>query len=198
MPQSSQTHVPQSSQTNDSSTVPPRTERSYWLAITDALNGAESAGMPVGIDLDGTLTDHNAWSVVWDRDARQWVLAGYDSESSAEITPRHTPDPWAPIFRLVGWLDRQNGRSQHEISLRLLKLVEESGEVAQAYIGSVGQNPRKGVTHTSADVADELCDVIITAMVALVSVADGNPDDILAAKLAKVAERAADSEGGAR
>jgi NTP pyrophosphatase (non-canonical NTP hydrolase) len=103
-----------------------------------------------------------------------------------------------PIFRLVGWLDRQNGRSQHEISMRLLKLVEESGEVAQAYIGSVGQNPRKGVTHTSADVADELCDVIITAMVALVSVADGNPDDILAAKLAKVAKRAADSEEAAR
>jgi NTP pyrophosphatase (non-canonical NTP hydrolase) len=102
-----------------------------------------------------------------------------------------------PIFRLVGWLDRQNGRSQHEISMRLLKLVEESGEVAQAYIGSVGQNPRKGVTHTRADVADELCDVIITAMVAIVSVADGNPDDILAAKLAKVAERAAESEDGA-
>ncbi len=110
---------------------------------------------------------------------------------------RNTPDPWVPIFRLVGWLDRQNGRSQQEISLRLLKLVEESGEVAQAYIGAVGQNPRKGVTHTTADVADELCDVIITAMVALVSVADGNPDDILAAKLDKVAKRAADSEGGA-
>ncbi|KMS79581.1 hypothetical protein ACH49_12065 [Streptomyces leeuwenhoekii] len=103
-----------------------------------------------------------------------------------------------PVFRLVGWLDRQNGRSEQEISLRLLKLGEEAGEVAQAWIGTVGQNPRKGVTHTREDVADELCDVIITAMVALVSIAEGNPDDILAAKLAKVEKRAAAAEGGAR
>ncbi|WP_063856833.1 MazG-like family protein [Streptomyces cyaneogriseus] len=103
-------------------------------------------------------------------------------------------DPWAPIVRLVGWLDRRNGRDQQEISMRLLKLVEEAGEVAQAYIGTVGQNPRKGVTHTREDVADELCDVIITAMVALVSIAEGNPDDILAAKLAKVEKRAARTE----
>lgn len=106
-------------------------------------------------------------------------------------------DPWTPIYRLVGWLDRQNGRTDHEISMRLLKLVEEAGEVAQAYIGSTGQNPRKGVTHTRQDVADELCDVIITAMVALVSVADRAPDDILAEKLAKVTRRAT-TEGGAR
>jgi NTP pyrophosphatase (non-canonical NTP hydrolase) len=133
----------------------------------------------------GAMTDEIASLVI--RNYRAEVL---DEKQSAL-------DPWVPIFRLVGWLDRQNGRSQHEISMRLLKLVEESGEVAQAYIGSVGQNPRKGVTHTRADVADELCDVIITAMVAIVSVADGNPDDILAAKLAKVAERAAESEDGA-
>ncbi|WP_435643811.1 hypothetical protein ACR9VJ_26150 [Streptomyces sp. H49] len=61
----------------------PRTERSIWQAIADALNAAESAGMGVGIDLDGTLTDHNAWSVVWDRNAKQWVLAGYDAEAGA-------------------------------------------------------------------------------------------------------------------
>lgn len=61
----------------------PRTERSIWQSITDALNAAHAAGMPVGIDLDGTLTDHNAWSVIWDRDAKQWVLAGYDAEGGA-------------------------------------------------------------------------------------------------------------------
>jgi NTP pyrophosphatase (non-canonical NTP hydrolase) len=125
------------------------------------------------------------------------MVSSQNSQPEQPSKTRHVPDPWAPIFRLVGWLDRQNGRGQQEISLRLLKLVEESGEVAQAYIGTVGQNPRKGVTHTTADVADELCDVIITAMVALVSVADGNPDDILAAKLDKVAKRAAASEDGA-
>ncbi|MGW0780375.1 MazG-like family protein [Streptomyces sp. NPDC002913] len=100
------------------------------------------------------------------------------------------PDQWSTIYGLVGWLDRQNGRSEHEITMRLLKLVEEAGEVSQAYIGTQGQNPRKGITHTRQDVADELCDVIITAAVALVSIADSNPDDILNDKIAKVAARA--------
>lgn len=61
----------------------PRTERSYWVDIAAALNAAHSAGMPVGIDLDGTLTDHNAWSVVWDRDVERWEVAGYDDEAAA-------------------------------------------------------------------------------------------------------------------
>lgn len=51
--------------------------------------------------------------------------------------------------------------------MRLLKVTEEAGEVAQAYIGMTGQNLRKGVTHDAADVASELCDVIISAAVAL-------------------------------
>ncbi|MEW2621993.1 MazG-like family protein [Streptomyces sp. NPDC048106] len=51
--------------------------------------------------------------------------------------------------------------------LRILKLSEEAGEVAEAVIGATGQNPRKGVTHTWDDVQAELCDVAITALVAL-------------------------------
>jgi hypothetical protein len=62
----------------------PRTERSYWVAIADALNSAQAAGMPVGIDLDGTLTDRNMWSVVWDRDAERWTVAGYGGDENAE------------------------------------------------------------------------------------------------------------------
>ena len=98
------------------------------------------------------------------------------------------PDQWSTIRNLVAWLDAENGRSPDEISLRILKLSEESGEAAQAWIGVRGQNPRKGVTHTHVDVQDELCDVIVTAAVALASIA-GNPGDVLDAKLAKVAAR---------
>jgi len=58
----------------------PRTERSYWVDIAAALNAATAAGMPVGIDLDGTLTDHRAWSVIWDSGAEQWTIAGYDDD----------------------------------------------------------------------------------------------------------------------
>lgn len=50
---------------------------------------------------------------------------------------------------------------------RLMKLAEEVGEVNQAYIGTMGANKRKGYIHTEEDVAEELADVVITAMVAL-------------------------------
>ncbi|MCU8589355.1 hypothetical protein [Streptomyces sp. A13(2022)] len=61
----------------------PRTEREYWEDIASALNAAESVGMSVGIDLDGTLTDRRMWSVVWDRDAKQWKVAGYEDGTEA-------------------------------------------------------------------------------------------------------------------
>jgi NTP pyrophosphatase (non-canonical NTP hydrolase) len=51
--------------------------------------------------------------------------------------------------------------------------TEEAGEVTQAVIGTLGQNPRKGVTHTWEDVQAELCDVIFTAMVALTTLTPG-------------------------
>jgi hypothetical protein len=51
---------------------------------------------------------------------------------------------------------------------QLIKLMEESGEVATNFIGYSGQNPRKGdVVVTIEDVVKEICDVIITGMVAL-------------------------------
>lgn len=103
------------------------------------------------------------------------------------------PDQWQTIYRLVGWLDSENGSSQEEHTLRLLKLAEEVGEVSQAWIGYTGQNPRKGITHTREDVCGELVDVMVTAAVALVSITGGtlaNPDDLVAAKLAKIDARA--------
>ncbi|MFF2100918.1 MazG-like family protein [Streptomyces sp. NPDC058202] len=100
-------------------------------------------------------------------------------------------DQWATIRGLITWLDTENGRSDLEVSLRLLKLTEEAGEAAQAWIGFMGQNPRKRETHSRplpADVADELCDVIVTAAVALGTVVD-DPESVFAAKLAKIANR---------
>jgi NTP pyrophosphatase (non-canonical NTP hydrolase) len=54
--------------------------------------------------------------------------------------------------------------------LRCFKVAEETGEVAAAIIGATGQNPRKGQTHTWDDVQSELCDVILSGMVALASI----------------------------
>jgi len=74
---------------------------------------------------------------------------------------------WERAAEITGWLNERNGTGQKEVLLRVLKILEEAGEVAQAVSGSRGQNPRKGFTHTEEDVAYELCDVILTAMVAL-------------------------------
>jgi len=52
-------------------------------------------------------------------------------------------------------------------ALRLMKLSEEVGEVMEAFIGYSGGNKRKGRNKSEMDIAHELTDVIITAMVAL-------------------------------
>lgn len=87
---------------------------------------------------------------------------------------RSDHNPWDDVEKLTTWLDASNGTSEQELILRVLKIQEEAGEVAQAVIGMVGQNPRKGVTHTELDVIAELCDVIVTAMVA-VNTITGDP-----------------------
>ncbi|OSC49484.1 hypothetical protein B5181_40915 [Streptomyces sp. 4F] len=75
---------------------------------------------------------------------------------------------WTTIDALWKWLEADQPVGGREgLLLRMLKLSEEVGEVAEAVIGATGQNPRKGVTHTWDDVEAELCDVVITAMVAL-------------------------------
>ncbi|MCX4909223.1 MazG-like family protein [Streptomyces sp. NBC_00878] len=78
-------------------------------------------------------------------------------------------DLWKSIDRLQDWLaaSQPERPPQEALLLRMLKLSEEVGEVAQAVIGATGQNPRKGTSHTWDDVRSELCDVIITAAVAL-------------------------------
>lgn len=98
---------------------------------------------------------------------------------------------WSTITDLVAWLDHSNGRDEHELTLRILKIGEEFGEVVQARIGALGQNPRKGRTHTGAEVAGELVDVIVTAMVALASTVD-DPQAVFDAKLDAIATRVAE------
>ncbi|MGV9313757.1 MazG-like family protein [Streptomyces sp. NPDC003691] len=75
---------------------------------------------------------------------------------------------WPTVERLRAWLDADGERpAEQTLLLRVLKLSEEVGEVAEAVIGALGRNPRKGHSHTWRDVESELCDVVLTAMVAL-------------------------------
>jgi NTP pyrophosphatase (non-canonical NTP hydrolase) len=94
----------------------------------------------------------------------------------------------AAVTASARWLDDHHERCQHQVGLRILKVTEEAGEAAAAWIGVVGQNPRKGVTHTTRDVADELADVALTAMVAIESLGY-DPNEVLAACAAKVLGR---------
>lgn len=99
-------------------------------------------------------------------------------------------DPWDVIDRLVAWLDAGSTLPpETKTILQILKITEEAGEVAEALIGVTGQNPRKGFSHDWQDVEHELCDVIITAMVALTRV---NPRAraVFAEHLSVVSERA--------
>jgi NTP pyrophosphatase (non-canonical NTP hydrolase) len=98
-------------------------------------------------------------------------------------------DAWGTIEEIVRWLDDSSTLApETEKLLRIMKLTEEAGEVTQAVIGTLGQNPRKGVTHTWEDVQAELCDVIFTAMVALTTL---TPDarETFNGNLARVAGR---------
>ncbi|MFI6461741.1 MazG-like family protein [Streptomyces sp. NPDC050528] len=98
-------------------------------------------------------------------------------------------DLWSGIDDLWTWVDGNRPLDGREdLLLRMLKLSEEVGEVAQAVIGVTGQNPRKGVTHSWEDVQGELCDVVITALVALRTL---TPDtrQVFTRHLARVMER---------
>jgi NTP pyrophosphatase (non-canonical NTP hydrolase) len=83
-------------------------------------------------------------------------------------------DTWKTIAQLACRLeDHSSLPREQRILLQLLKIQEEAGEVAEAVIGAMGQNPRKGHSHTWDDVEAEICDVIVTGMVALARM---NPD----------------------
>ena len=104
-------------------------------------------------------------------------------------SPSSSPDLWAAVDDLWTWLDANRAHGGQEgLLLRMLKLSEEVGEVAQAVIGATGQNPRKGITHTWEDVQGELCDVVITALVALRTLTP-ETREVFTRHLAKVTER---------
>jgi NTP pyrophosphatase (non-canonical NTP hydrolase) len=116
--------------------------------------------------------------------------------STPTISQQATPEAmWAHVAMLVAWLDSAHPRTDHEIACRVMKLAEETGEVVNAYLGWTGQNPRKGQCATRDDVASELCDVIVTALVALASIsgdvrgAEAFMQGHLARRFAKLLER---------
>ncbi|MBQ1095539.1 MazG-like family protein [Streptomyces sp. b94] len=99
------------------------------------------------------------------------------------------PDLWNTVDDLWKRLEADQPVGGREgLLLRMLKLSEEVGEVSEAVIDATGQNPRKGITHTWDDVEAELCDVVITALVALRTLTP-EAREVFARHLARVAGR---------
>jgi hypothetical protein len=105
----------------------------------------------------------------WDATARR--LAPAHAEAPTHADPAVTL--WSHVATLTAWLDAASPPDSHQVTLRVLKLAEETGEAVAAYIGMTGANPRKGICATAADVHRELCDVAITALVALATLTGG-------------------------
>src|SRR5260370_25690844 len=70
------------------------------------------------------------------------------------------------------WLDDNVSQSYKNEPLaqdwaRISKLSEELGDAVNAFVGTTGQNPRKGLTHDMDDVLEELADTAMTATYAI-------------------------------
>ncbi|MFF5024574.1 MazG-like family protein [Streptomyces collinus] len=105
------------------------------------------------------------------------------------MTAQQPAPLWPTIDALWSRLEATRAHAGPEgVLLRILKLSEEVGEVAEAVLGATGQNPRKGVTHTWEDVQSELCDVAITALVALRTLTP-QADEVFDSHLTRVRER---------
>ncbi|MFC4049012.1 MazG-like family protein [Actinomadura syzygii] len=80
---------------------------------------------------------------------------------------------WGVIAGLVTWLDtRSTASGDTARMLRALKLCEELGEVAEALEHVTGTAPSGRFTWQ--DVHAELCDVIVTGMVAIASLSSSS------------------------
>lgn len=88
------------------------------------------------------------------------------------------------INAVSAWIDNsptnKTADPQARTWARIGKVAEECGEVIAAYIGATGQNPRKGYTHTIADVETELLDVALTALAAWAHLRENKENSILA------------------
>ncbi len=109
------------------------------------------------------------------------------------------PDLLAAAERINRQLDRRVNATIAalppivRLAVQGLKVTEEVGELADAINGTLGENPRKGMTHTVDDVIAEAIDVTLSALVLVEMAAPGRSRRIIADRLLYLAERARQS-----
>lgn len=98
-------------------------------------------------------------------------------EPSAEIDARTMNDAVVQVSRMISGTYSPSLDAEAHLWRRVMKVAEETGEVTEALLGLLGENPRKGRTHTPADLRKELFDVALAALGAAAYL-DGNTTDV--------------------
>lgn len=127
----------------------------------------------------------NVLGVVGDFDGARTVarhvtgmLTGTATRRPPVADPISAGDLFDVVARLTAWHDDHAGRDREQQGLRVAKTAEEAGEALGAWFGVVGNNPRKGFSHGVEDVADELADTVLAALIAIDSL-DRDPATVL-------------------
>lgn len=110
--------------------------------------------------------------------------------------PEGAEDGAALVAAISAWIDGSPsylgiGTEAHLVR-RCVKTGEEVGEMIGALYGYLGENPRKGVTHTRDDVVRELLDVALAALGAVEHIGGnlGTALGLLDSHIRSVADRA--------
>lgn len=105
-------------------------------------------------------------------------------------------EQWVKIERVAEHYAQFHDTPRQMLSAQLHQLTSELGEVADAFIGCTGANRRKGFTHTDEDLANELGDLAMTAVMTLFFCADDPElviDDTLRKFIARLEKEEADN-----
>ncbi|MFJ3793196.1 MazG-like family protein [Kitasatospora sp. NPDC090091] len=106
-------------------------------------------------------------------------------------------DPWSIINSLADKLSSLSSAPREQALLgQALKAAEESGELAEAVLGALGMNPRKGFSHTWEDARAEACDLAVTALI-FVARTGADPRALFEEHLQRLAERSLTGEAAA-
>lgn len=126
-----------------------------------------------------------------DDNARRETEERLRSPDAMRVHVLPPPLAWDRINEIAHVLNEyaaQQGAGTRELfAARIVKISEEAGEVAAAWIGWMNLNPRKD-GNGMGEIVKELCDVIVTSMVALATF-HPSPEDAFRGHLAAVHER---------
>lgn len=99
------------------------------------------------------------------------------SEQTAETDQRTANDAIVSVSRMISGTYPPSLDAEAHLWRRVMKVAEETGEVTEALLGLLGENPRKGRTHSPADLRKELFDVALAALGAAAYL-DGNTTNV--------------------